>query len=165
MSTHSADYAWAADAATEMSVMRQVAPYPAELADLVSKTALWPGWHVWIDDDMVRDPAETHGAEGRGASLVIQTKTWNTYHFDAGQDYRVRHIFIIPAATYNRRSWQRWLFDRFADVQLHEAMEAFVVDGERPFAPHHGPGENPYVVMEHGTDLDVRTSFRGEVKP
>jgi hypothetical protein len=143
--------------------MRQMAPYPTELADLVASTALWPGWHVWLSDNEVRDPASTHGGEGRGMTLTIQTKTYNTYDYEAGQDYRVRHIFIVPAATYNRRSWQRWLFEQFAKVQLHEAMEAFVVDGERPFAPHHGPGNDPYTVFEHGDDVDVRTSFRGEV--
>jgi hypothetical protein len=27
----------------------------------------------------------------------------------------------------------------------------------------HGPGNDPYMVREVGTELDVKTSFRGEV--
>jgi hypothetical protein len=27
--------------------------------------------------------------------------------------------------------------------------------------PHHGPGNDPYVVWEHGTLADAETSFRG----
>ena len=51
------------------------------------------------------------------------------------------------------------------EVERHEACEFFQIDGERPYAPHHGPGNDPYIVFDHGTDEDVRTSFRGEVKP
>jgi hypothetical protein len=142
--------------------MTQTAPYPDELADLVEHAELWPGWHVWLED-MLRDPASSHGAEGRGLTLVIQTKGFDTYHPERGQDYRVRHYFIVPAATYNRRSWRRWLFDQYAKVWLHEAMESFAVGGERPFAPHHGPGNDPYTVFEHGTDEDVRTRFTGDL--
>jgi hypothetical protein len=36
---------------------------------------------------------------------------------------------------------------------------------DRSFAPSHGPGNDPYLVREIGTDLDQRTSFRGEVNP
>lgn len=148
----------------EKRLLFQSAPWPAELEDLVSKVKLWPGWVVWLEKDLLRDPKETHGTEGRGSTLIIRTKTYNTYHIEDGPHYKVHHYFIVPAATWNRRSWQRWLFDRFADVQFHEAMEAFMVDGMRPFAPHHGPGENPYVLMERGTDTEARTTFKGEVK-
>jgi hypothetical protein len=70
----------------------------------------------------------------------------------------------VPAATYNERSWRRWLLDRLLKVETHEACEFFQLDGERPYAPHHGPGWDPYMVIEHGSDEDARTSFRGEVK-
>lgn len=33
----------------------------------------------------------------------------------------------------------------------------------RPFAPTHGPGDDPYVVHEYADDVQRRTSFRGEV--
>jgi hypothetical protein len=143
--------------------MYQAAPDPTELADLVSKAKLWPGWEVWLGD-RVRDPASTHGGEARGLTLVITTLGYNTYHPERGQTYSVDHIFIVPAATYNRASWQRWLFERYAAVWRHEAMESFEVDGEHPYAATHAPGDNPYVVHDYATDLQRRTSFRGEVK-
>lgn len=145
------------------STMNQTAPFPVELEDLVKRANLWPGWSMRLEDRL-RDPADTHGAEGRGLTLVIQTLGFNTYHPERGPNYSVHHYFIVPAATYNRRSWQRWLFDQYAKVWLHEAMESFSIDDERPYAPHHGPGNDPYTVFEHGTHQEVQTSFQGIVK-
>lgn len=149
--------------------LRQTAPWPDALAELVAGTELWPGWSVRLEADTERDFApDDHGRSeciGRGATLVITTLGYNTYHPDRGQTYRVAHYFIVPAATYNRQSWRRWLFEQYAKVLLHEGMESFVVDGERPYAPHHGPGNDPYTVFEHGDALDARTSFRGTLNP
>lgn len=145
-------------------VMIQRAPYPDALADLVGRARFWPGWHVWLQD-MVRDKAETHGAEGSGLTLVIRTKGYDTYHPERGQDYRVHHYFIVPAATYNRAAWQRWLFDCYAKVFLHEAMESFAIDDEHPYAATHGPGDDPYVVHDYADDIQRRTRFTGEVLP
>jgi hypothetical protein len=82
----------------------------------------------------------------------------------------VNHYFAVPPATYDIRSWQRWLFDRLGDVDTHERMEDFALLYEenstevtRPYAPSHGPGNDPYMVREVGSDLDGRTSFRGVV--
>jgi hypothetical protein len=91
----------------------------------------------------------------------------------------VWHYFPVPAATYDRRSWQRWLLERCLDVERHEACEWFrltmpprwdpdsgshlVVQDERPFAPNHGPGRDPYTVFEYSTDEDRRTSFQGKI--
>jgi hypothetical protein len=44
-------------------------------------------------------------------------------------------------------------------------MEFFQVDGARPYAPLHGPGNDCYLVAELATDIDKRTSFRGELNP
>ncbi len=35
----------------------------------------------------------------------------------------------------------------------------------RPYRPSHGPGNDPYLVREIGTEEDARTSFRGELNP
>ena len=97
----------------------------------------------------------------------------------------VNHYFPVPPATYNEASWRRWLFDRLGDVDTHERMEDFAFwpaheDGTpfaatprlgiepklyRPYSPNHGPGQDPYRVCEYASDLDRRTSFRGEVNP
>lgn len=82
----------------------------------------------------------------------------------------MRHFFPVPVATYDARSWRRWLFDQLLRVELHEACEFFRLEdragtADRPFAPHHGPGRDPYTVFEVGSELNVRTSFRGTVNP
>lgn len=145
--------------------MRQVAPYPQALAGLVNKLAYRRdrGWQVWLEDDCQRDKPGRHIGESRGLTLIVQRNGPDTYNTD--QIIAVNHYFAVPPATYNERSWRRWLFDRLGDVDDHERMEDFVIDGERPFAPAHGPGNDPYLILDYGTDTDRRTSFRGELSP
>src|SRR5438105_4616360 len=138
--------------------MNQTAPWPHELVDLVESAELWLGWKVWLND-RVRDPADTHGAEAKGLTLVFLTKGYDTDHPERCQIYSVAHYFEVPAATYNRRSWQRWFFDQYAKVRLHEAMESFAIGEEHPYAATHGPGDDPYVVHDYATDEQRRTSF------
>lgn len=137
----------------------QVAPQPFELFELVGKCSYRPGWVCYIEPDLDR------GQGSKGLTLAIISRGYDTYHPDRGETYRVAHYFPVPPAAYDRRSWQRWLLEQFLLVERHEACEFFQIDGERPYAPHHGPGNDPYIIFEHGTDEDARTSFRGEVKP
>lgn len=136
--------------------MTQTAPYPTALADLVERCTYRRGWRIWLGPD-------DRGQESKGLTLVITTNTVNSYDHDAPM--AVNHLFIVPAAAYDERSWRRWLFECFHQVELHEAMEFFTIGGQKPYAPSHGPGNDPYMVREVGTDIDVRTSFRGEVNP
>lgn len=137
--------------------------------------------------DFARDENAAGEVVGHGTTLIITTKGYDSYHPERGETYRVAHYFIVPAATYNRASWQRWLYEQYAKVENHECMEHFVItnpdvcrhcgqddeadgthscpcpnrDGEcfdhlgdwaeRPFAPLHGPGEDPYVVHEYAS--------------
>lgn len=149
--------------------MRQTAPDPELLFDLVSKLTYRPGWTFDIED-LERDQDHGRGVAG-GLTLIITTRTSNSYHPSICEscrsvvtDYRVHHYFIVPAATYDQRSWQRWLLDQVIRVESHEACEFFEVDGDRPYAPHHGPGNDPYIIFEQGSSTDARTSFRGDVK-
>ena len=144
-------------AMTENGRMLQVAPWPVALAELVESWRYRPGWTARLVDEYPRDEGTC------GLTLVITADTVNSYDHD--QPVQINHLFIVPAATYDRRSWRRWLFERCCDVDRHEAAEFFEVDGEKPYAPSHGPGYDPYLVREVGTDLDRRTSFRGEVNP
>lgn len=151
-----------------MEEMMQRAPFPHELADLVSKLTYRPGWNISLKH-MVRDredPADDDSAAiAEGLTLDITTHGYNSYHPENGQYYRVHHYMIVPAATYTRESWMRWLLEMFFLVERHEACEFFTLDGEKPYAPHHGPGEDPYIVWHHGTDDQRRISFRGKVNP
>lgn len=138
---------------------RQTAPYPFELAALVKSLTLptRPGWVVGLWD-------MDRGQGSQGLTLVITIEAPNTYRPE--ETIRVNHLMPVPPAAYDARSWRRWLFEQIRLVDLHELMEGFVLDGQRPYAPSHGPGNDPYVLREpDGTDLDTRTSFRGEVSP
>lgn len=159
----------------------QDAPYPAILADLVDRLRLEPGWTVRLVEK-TRDTGSPE--QGHGLTLSITTLSFDTYHPERGRNYRVIHDFPVPPATYNEQSWTRWLFERYLDVLRHEGMEFFQIhepcdcgtadwdhtgecaslkQGYRPYAPNHGPGNDPYVVREETTDLDRRTQFTGNV--
>lgn len=136
--------------------MRQEAPFPDVLAEMVAELTYKRGW-VFSLEDLDR------GQGSRGLTLCILITTPNSYNPDELR--RVMHYMIVPPAAYDRRSWQRWLLEQILLVEQHEACEFFTVAGDKPYAPHHGPGNNPYTIFDHGTDLDRRTSFRGEVNP
>lgn len=137
--------------------MRQEAPDPLVLMELVAALTYRPGWTFHLVD-------LDRGQGSVGLTLDVVTRGFDSYHPERGETYRVHHYFPVPPAAYDRRSWQRWLFEQVLLVERHEAMEFFRIGGDRPYAPHHGPGNDPYIVFDHGTDEDVRTSFRGVVK-
>jgi hypothetical protein len=144
-----------------MSKMKQTAPYPDALHNLVNRVEYRPGWTITLEDI-------DRGQGSNGLTLIITTLGYNSYHIDRGESYRVDHYMIVPPASYDERSWQRWLFEQLLLVERHEAMEFFALKNDddrvaRPYAPSHGPGNDPYIVREVGTQLDQRTSFRGEV--
>lgn len=134
----------------------QSAPYPNELAALVASCTYRPQWQLTLD---VQDRGQ--GSTGLTLSVLVQTAD----SYEPHRTIRVRHLFPVPPASYNRASWQRWLFERLLEVERHEAMEYFEVDGVKPFSPNHGPGWDPYLITQLTTDTDRRTDFRGEVQP
>jgi hypothetical protein len=138
-------------------VMEQRAPWPKVLVDLVDKAFYRPGWRLVLEN-------LDRGQGSMGLTFCVYTVGYDTYNPDKGQTYRVVHYFPVPPAAYNEESWKRWLLNRLIEVETHEACEFFQIDGTRPFAPHHGPGWDPYIVLHHGEDVDARTNFRGEVQ-
>jgi hypothetical protein len=134
----------------------QQAPFPKELADLVDRLQYRPGWEFWLE------PVDRGQGSG-GLTLDIITMTANAYHPEI-TNYRVHHYMPVPPAAYDERSWRRWLFEQVVLVETHECAEFFQIDGERPYAPHHGPGNSPYYIFEHADDIDRRTSYLGNVK-
>ncbi len=147
----------------------QQAPWPAELETLVERISYRPGWTFRLIEDHDR------GQGSEGLTLDVLTLGYNSHHPDHGERYRVHHYMPVPPASYDRRSWQRWLFEQCLLIERHEAMEFFrfeleielggttVRRVEHPYAPNHGPGNDPYIVAELSTDEDRRTSFRGVV--
>jgi hypothetical protein len=136
--------------------VRQQAPDPEILVDLVSRLAYRPGWAFHLGDI-------DRGQGSEGLTLDIVTCGYDSYYPDRGETYRVHHFMPVPPAAYDERSWRRWLFEQCLLVERHEACEFFQIDGVRPYAPHHGPGNDPYIVFELGSEVDRRTRFTGEV--
>lgn len=134
----------------------QKAPFPTELSTLVDGLVHRPKWTFTLED-------LDRGQGSEGLTLVIHITEPDSY--DHSKLRSVVHYFPVPPAAYDLRSWRHWLFERCRDVDTHEACEHFTIDGEKPYAPSHGPGNDPYLVREIGTDLDRRTSYLGQVSP
>jgi hypothetical protein len=132
----------------------QVAPYPYELQTLVENAHHRTGWELYLRD-------LDRGQGSAGLTLVINITGPDSYH--PHRMISVNHYFPVPPAAYDERSWRRWLFEQVLLVERHEAMEWFRIKGERPYAPSHGPGNDPYLIREVGTVEDVKTNFRGEL--
>jgi hypothetical protein len=141
-----------------MTENTQTAPYPGVLADLVDLMAYRPGWTFALSH-------QDRGQGSEGLTFIVTSLGYDTYNPDRGETYRVRHFFPVPPAAFNEQSWRRWLLDRMVEIETHECCEFFQIDGERPYAPQHGPGNDPYVIFEHGDELQRRTRFDGTVAP
>jgi hypothetical protein len=119
----------------------QEVPYPAVLADLVNRLKYKPGWYINLRD-------VDRGQGSKGLTLEILIKAYDSYNVASGENYRVMHYLPVPPAAYNERSWRRWLLDQILLVEQHEACEFFMIDDDRPFAPYHHDGNNPYTIFE-----------------
>lgn len=137
--------------------MLQEAPFPVDLARLVESMAYRPGWRFYLKNT-------DRGQGSEGLTFIVRSLGYDAYHPDRGETYGVLHYFIVPAASYNEESWKAWILQRLIEVETHEACEFLRFDENRVFAPHHGPGWDPYTVFIHGDDEAARTSFKGEVK-
>jgi len=139
-----------------MTDMLQVAPYPYILEEIVEGLKYKPDWKFSLED-------LDRGQGSRGLTFVVVSRTDDSYNHESRRS--VVHYFIVPAASYDRRSWERWILDRLIDIETHETCEFMTIDGTKPFAPSHFPGADPYMVVTLGTEIDQRTSFRGELNP
>lgn len=135
--------------------MKQIAPEPGILRSLVEHLSYKEGWRFNLED-------VDRGQGSEGLTFCVVSTTQDSYHPEKIRP--VMHYFPVPPAAFNEQSWRRWLLDRLLEIERHEACEFFQIDGERPYAPHHGPGNDPYIIFDHGTDEEARTSFRGDVK-
>jgi hypothetical protein len=130
---------------------------------LVDRLEYKPGWQFTLAD-------LDRGQGSEGLTLVILRVGPDSY--DHSRTLRVNHYMPVPPAAFDGRSWQRWLLDQCLLVERHEACEFFVMHDSpgsehvtRPYAPSHGPGNDPYLIREVGTLADVETTFRGEHSP
>lgn len=137
--------------------MTQTAPYPTALAKMVDKLQYKDGW-----DFRLSHINRGQGSEGMTLAIYLHVKD----SYNPTKMFDVVHYMIVPPAAYDERSWCRWLLDQILLVEQHEACEFFQIefDGRhiRPYAPNHGPGRDPYTIMDQGTKEDAQTTFRGE---
>jgi hypothetical protein len=119
------------------------------LASLVFRLQCKPGWTFALLD------------EDGALRFVVTVPGFDSYNQE--RRLTVSHFFPVPITTYNERSWCRWLFEMCRRLENHELGEWFKVGDARPFAPMHGPGEDPYTVHEFRNEQDARTLQDGTV--
>jgi hypothetical protein len=122
------------------------------LAALVDKVRCKPGWFFRIVEE-----------DGAGR-LVITVEGYDSSQPSKRMPFTVRHFFPIPQATYNEKTWRRWIFEQCRRLENHELGEWFRVGAERPFAPLHGKGEDPYTVHEFRDGIDARITQDGSIR-
>jgi hypothetical protein len=135
------------------AAVRQEAPDPHLLITLVGRLKYRKDWRFRVEDI-------DRGQGSAGLTLVITILCADTYNPD--EPMCVNHYMIVPPAAFNAVSWRRWLFEQILLVERHEACEFFQIDDDRPYAPNHAPGNDPYVVFEAGTIEGATTDYQGK---
>lgn len=74
------------------------------------------------------------------------------------------HYHPVPATTYNEETWRRWVYEQCRRVENHEIGEWLRWGSDRPFAPLHAPGEDPYTVHEFRSVEDAQTTQDGSMR-
>jgi hypothetical protein len=118
------------------------------LEKLVDSAECLPGWVFSL-------------GEGEDNSKVLLITISGTNNYDRSQKFTVTHCHPVPCTTYNEATWKRWIFDQCVRSMNHELGESLKFDGNRPFAPMHGPGEDPYTVHEYRPEIDFLTTQSG----
>lgn len=120
---------------------RQVGPDDAAgvLAGLVERVTYKPGWTFRLEE-------VSRGQGCEGLTLLISAPVVDSFNPDTTVE--VCHLMQVPAAAFNERSWRRWILDCILNVEQHETLEWYRVDGDQPYFPGHGPGQAPYPILE-----------------
>lgn len=123
------------------------------LGAIVERVRCKPGWEFRLVSE---------GADG--LRLVITVPGLDSSEPNRRVPMTVRHFFPVPPASYNEKTWRRWVFEMCRRLENHELDEWFRLGDERPFAPLHGPGEDPYTVHEFRDETDSRVTKDGSVR-
>jgi hypothetical protein len=93
-------------------------PDPVELRAAVAELRYYPGWRVELGAD-----DENRGQGCIGLTLSVYPDHPDSYHPE--RHVRTRFLFDVPAAAFNRESWEEWLFAKLDEVDKHERAEWF----------------------------------------
>lgn len=128
---------------------RQIGPEaPTDvLAGLVSQVSYKDGWGFEL-----REVDREQGSEG--LTLCISAPVKDSY---SDTIINILHYMPVPPAGYDERTWKRWIVDQVILVETHEALEFFRINDEVVFPPNHGPGRNPYSILEVQSAGDAAT--------
>lgn len=143
-------------------VMFQKSPWPYDLVDAVKEftpKGELSGWRFWLAE-------ENRGQGCHGLTLSIVPNVSDSYHPE--EHARTRFTYPVPAASFNRESWEEWLWTCIEETQAHERCEGFVFTKEggkeyRPFKPAHADGWNPGFVRAVVSETVVNTPNAGRL--
>lgn len=123
------------------------------LRKLVAEVQYKPGWtfRIAVEDGALR-------------LVITDHKCIDAYHPDKPRPMPLSHFHPVPIATYNEKTWKRWIYEQCRRVENHEIGEWLRWGDERPFAPLHGPGEDPYTVHEYRDESDARVTQDGSMR-
>jgi hypothetical protein len=125
---------------TEPKILTQEFPDPLELRAAVDELCDYHGWTVELGKD-----DEVRGQGCKGLTLSIYPTNPDSY---SGRSLNTRFLYPVPAAAFNRESWEEWLWARIEETEGHERAEFFRFGAEqrRPFKPLHADGYDPGVI-------------------
>lgn len=160
----------------------QTFPYPDELSDAVGELRYLPGWFFTLTN-------EERGQDCSGLTLSVYPNKRDSYHPES----HVNTVFTypVPAASFNRESWEEWLWGRIEDTERHERSEWFRFGGfgqhefvgamplcqecaagrsdpihkplRRPFKPAHADGWDPSVARTVVSETVTNTPNAGRM--
>jgi hypothetical protein len=140
--------------------MIQTAPWPKDLVEAVAELRHFPGWLFTLVE-------EDRGQGCSGLTLSIYPDHADSYHPE--NPVRTRFLYSVPAAAYNRESWDEWLWQCLVETDDHERAENFRFvtpdkpEGRRPFKPAHTDGWNPGVVRTVVSETVANTPNAGRL--
>lgn len=173
----------------------QTAPDPAELRTLVASVRYRTedGWKVWVTDEYDRGQGCTgttlivqtlgwdayHPKRGRSyrvnhlfpvPAAAYNRQSWRRWVLDRIIEVETHEAceFFTVVEDCERCNGTGRLLVRWGLVTSEEDCRSCGGDGvvvTHPFAPNHGPGYDPYRIVEYETDEARRTRFTGEVSP
>lgn len=141
------------------SPMLQQAPWPHRLIEAVYELRYFSGWRFWIG-------VEDRGQGCGGLTLSIVPDNPDSYHPE--RKANTRFTYPVPAAAYNRESWEEWIWSCIEQTEAHERAEAFRFVGEdgkerRPYKPAHADGWNPNVIRTVVSETVTNTPNAGRL--
>lgn len=132
----------------------QRAPYPDDLEKLLEDFAYKASWRFRL---RFLQRGHTHGL-----TLQIDFPTINTY--DPTKELFLSALFAVPPETWDRDTWQGWLFRTIVALETHEASEWFRVKGFRPYSPDHSLYGDAYTTRERVTHDQVNHRIEKELR-